>query len=114
MSTIRRKDATLPCVNASCALVLLIAVLVVYFGTRRLVAALALKRQLESTLGELKILVDVAHETQCRSRAAELACCHSDSRRRSGRAEDSDGTGRESEAGQEGTAEGCQRRRQSG
>lgn len=57
-------------VNASCALVLLIAALVVYFVSRRLVAALALKRQLESTLGELKILVDVAHETTARLEAA--------------------------------------------
>jgi hypothetical protein len=57
-------------VNASCALVLLIAALAVYFVSRRLVAALALKRQLETTLGELKILVDVAHETTARLEAA--------------------------------------------
>jgi hypothetical protein len=57
-------------VNASCVFVLLIAVLAVYFVSRRLVAALALQRQLESTLGELRILVDVGHETTARLEAA--------------------------------------------
>jgi hypothetical protein len=70
LSTIRRKDAPMFWVNASCVLVLLIAALAVYFVSRRLYAALALKRQLESTLGELKILVDVAHDTTARLEAA--------------------------------------------
>jgi DNA-binding NarL/FixJ family response regulator len=57
-------------VNASCVLVLLVAALAVYFVSRRLYAALAVQRQLESTLGELKILVDVAHDTTARLEAA--------------------------------------------
>src|SRR5262245_14080259 len=57
-------------VNASCALVLFIAALAVHFVSRRLYAALALQRKLESTLGELKILVDVAHDTTARLEAA--------------------------------------------
>ncbi len=70
--TIRRKDAPMLWVHASSVLVLLIAALAVYFVSRRLVAALALKRQLESTLGELKILVDAAHDTTARLEAAIL------------------------------------------
>jgi len=57
-------------VNASCVLVLLVAALAVYFVSRRVYAALALQRRLESTLGELKILVDVAHDTTARLEAA--------------------------------------------
>jgi len=57
-------------VNASCVLVLLVAALAVYFVSRRLYAAFALQRQLESTLGDLKILVDVAHDTTARLEAA--------------------------------------------
>src|SRR5262245_42025072 len=57
-------------VNASCVLVLLVAALAVYFVSRRLYVALALQRQLETTLGELRILVDVAHDTTARLEAA--------------------------------------------
>jgi len=57
-------------VNASCVLVLLVAALAVYFVCRRLVAAVALQRELESTLRELKIVVDVAHDTTARLEAA--------------------------------------------
>jgi hypothetical protein len=57
-------------VNASSVLVLLVAALTFYFVNRRLYAAFALQRQLETTLDELKSLLAAAHAATARLEAA--------------------------------------------
>jgi len=56
--------------NASCVLVLLVAALAFYSITRRLGAALAFQRELETKLGELKSLLATARDTTAQLEAA--------------------------------------------
>ena len=56
--------------NASSILMLLVAAIVFYLASRRLYTALALQRELETTLAEAKTLLATGHEATARLEAA--------------------------------------------